>query len=81
MNIGTIITIFFAIAALGYSGFVLRLINRSIVFTRSQKWIQILITIMFPLIGAWFVHAIYRSDEVIPLKEDKDFIPQEHGPG
>jgi ABC-type nickel/cobalt efflux system permease component RcnA len=80
MSIATIATIV-ALAVLGYSGYVLHRIYRSVCFTRKQKRMQILITIMVPLIGAWFIHAIYRSDEEIPLKEDKDFILQEHGPG
>ena len=77
MSVGIVVSITLVIAVLGYSVYVLRRIRRSVCFTRKQKCTQTLIVITVPLFGAWFIHAMYRSDEEIPLKEDKDFIPSQ----
>ena len=77
MNIEVTITSVLLFGAIGYSLLVLRLIYRSPCFTKKQKWIQTVITIAVPIFGAWFVHAMYRSDRELPLKNDKDHIPQD----
>ena len=79
MNTGTRVVIALALVTLGYSAYVLHRIHRSFIFTRKQKFIQTLIVIMFPLFGAWFIHAMYRSDEELPLSEDRDHIPEVGG--
>ena len=77
MNIEVTITSVLLFGAISYSLLVLRLIYRSPCFTKKQKWIQTVITIAVPIFGAWFVHAMYRSDRELPLKNDKDHIPQD----
>ena len=62
-----------------YSSFVLRRIRRSLHFTQKQKWLQALIVLAVPVFGAWFVHAMYRSDDELPLKVDRDHIPLDTG--
>ena len=68
MSSSTLVVIALALVTLGYSSYVLWRIYISVCFTRKQKLVQTLIVIFFSLFGAWFIYAMYYSDDELPLK-------------
>ena len=73
-------TEFIVSAAIGlvlYQGYVTARVIRSVSFDHAQKWRQSLLIWLIPFVGAAIIHSVLATDSEMPVRPDKDFVPQD----
>ena len=60
-----------------YQAYITVRVARSESYTISQKWRQTLLIWLLPFAGAAITQAFLTADREIPVRPDKDFVPQE----
>jgi hypothetical protein len=60
-----------------YQGYVTLRVVRSASYDYAQKWRQALLIWFIPFIGAAIIHSVLATDNEIPVRPDKDFVPQD----
>ena len=70
-----------AILVVAYHLWVCVALWRAPEYELRQKWLQTLLVLFIPVLGAVVVHVMLRSERAPPPKRDKDFTREEVGGG
>ena len=73
------VTITILAVVLLYQLFVSIFVMRSIEYSRFQKYLQLSLVWLLPLLGAVIAHIFMWNHRTPPQKPDKDFTPQDTG--
>lgn len=64
------------IVLLAYQAYVTLRVTRNVTCTFAQKWFQVCLIWLLPIVGAAIVHSVLAMDRETRSVPDKDFIPQ-----